>query len=67
MHRLQTAAAFTVKKSVPTYGVASESEKASYIKIDKPLVVYRFSGNVRNDAFNVTHMANFHAKNMISK
>ena len=46
MHRLQTAAAFTVKKSVPSYDVASKSEITPCIKINKPLVFYRFSGNV---------------------
>ena len=36
----------------------SESEITTCIKIDKPLVVYRLTGNVMkiNDAFNVTHM-----------
>ena len=29
-----------------TYDFASECEITPYIKIDKPLVVYRFSGNV---------------------
>ena len=28
------------------YDVASGSEITPYIKIDKPLVVYRFSGNI---------------------
>ena len=33
-------------KNVLTYDVASESEIKPCIKIDKPQVVYRFSGNV---------------------
>ena len=39
------------------YYIASESETMPCIQIDKPLVVYRLSGNVCNDAFNVTHVA----------
>ena len=34
-----------------SYDVASESEITPFIKIDKPLVVYRFGGNVMKIRF----------------
>ena len=44
---------------VLSHDVASESEITPCIKIDKPLVVYRFQcKRYENDAFNVTHIAN---------
>ena len=38
-----------------SHDVAPGSEILPYIKSDKSLVVYRFSGNVMKEAFNVTH------------
>ena len=40
-----TRCSFTINP-FKSYEVASESEITPCIKIDKPLVVYRFSGNV---------------------
>ena len=40
------------------YDVVPESEITPCIKINKPLLVYRFSSTLSNDAFNLTHMAN---------
>ena len=49
MNIIKNESAFpvTYKKNVfLSYDVASESEITPCIKIDKPLVVYRFTGNV---------------------
>ena len=40
-----------------SYDILSVSEITPCNIIDKPLVIYRFLGNVINDAFNVMHMA----------
>ena len=67
LHKLGSPhASFTIL----SYDVASENEITLCIKIDKPLMLYRFSGKFMNSAFNVTHMTKpyrFQAKHMVSK
>ena len=58
--------------TIITYDVASESESTPCNKIDKPLVVYTFSGNVNDVHNNVAYIITklylfFNARNEISK
>ena len=60
-----------VKNCILSYDVASGSEITPCNKMDKPLVVYRFSGkvmkSVNNVAYIMTNFYLFHARNEISK
>ena len=61
---------YLCKKHALSYDVASGSEITPCNRIDKPLVVYRFTGNVMTSITTLRHndkIIKFYARNQISK
>ena len=57
-------------ETILSHDVASGSEITPCIKIDKPLVIYRFSGNVMTSItmlYIITKLLHFYARNETSK